>query len=112
VASGTSRAASRSHARHRDRQLLIREVHRPPWRRKLQAAYAHPTYADAKRALERLHRELWLHNESAALGLAEGLEETLTPHRLNVFPELGLNFKTTNLIESVMIRLEARTQGA
>lgn len=79
------------------------------WRRRLQAAYAHPSYADAKRALERLHRELRLVNESAAASLAEGLEETLTLHRLNVFPELGVSFKTTNLIESVMARLEAKT---
>jgi transposase-like protein len=80
------------------------------WRRKLQAAYAHPTYADAKRALARLVRELRLANESAAASLEEGLEETLTLHRLNVFPELGVSFKTTNLIESVMARLEARTR--
>lgn len=80
----------------------------PTWRRKLQAAYAHPTYADAKRALDRLQRELRLVNESAAASLAEGLEETL--HRLNVFPELGVSFKTTNLIESVMARLEAKTR--
>ena len=66
-------------------------------------------YADAKRALERLHRELRLVNESAAASLAEGLEETLTLHRLDVFPELGVSFKTTNLIESVMSRLEGRT---
>ena len=82
----------------------------PVWRRKLQAAYAHPAYADAKRALDRLHRELRVANESAAASLAEGLEETLTLHRLNVFPELGVSFKTTNLIESVMARLEARTR--
>ncbi len=82
----------------------------PTWRRKLQAAYAHASYADAKRALERLHRELRLVNESAAASLAEGLEETLTLHRLNVFPELGVSFKTTNLIESVMARLEAKTR--
>jgi putative transposase len=82
----------------------------PVWHRKLQAAYAHPTYADAKRALDRLHRELRLVNESAAASLAEGLEETLTLHRLGVFPELGVSFKTTNLIKSVMARLEAKTQ--
>lgn len=82
----------------------------PAWRRKLQAAYAHPTYADAERALERLQRELRLRNESAADSQAEGLDETLTLHRLNVFPELGVSFKTTNLIESVMSRLEARTR--
>ena len=82
----------------------------PVWRRKLQAAYAHPTYADAKRALDRLYRELKIVNESAAASLAEGLDETLTLHRLNVFPELGISFKTTNLIESVMSRLEAKTR--
>lgn len=79
------------------------------WRRKLHAAYAHPSYADAKRALQRLVRELHVLNASAAASLEEGLEETLTLHRLNVFPELGVSFKTTNLIESVMSRLEART---
>ena len=47
---------------------------------------------------------------SAARSLEEGLEETLTLHRLNVFPELGVSFKTTNLIESVMARVEARTR--
>lgn len=82
----------------------------PTWRRKLQAAWAHPAYADAKRALDRLHRELRLLNASAAASLAEGLEETLTLHRLGVFPELGVSFKTTNLIESVMARREAKTQ--
>lgn len=80
------------------------------WRRKLQAAYAHTSYADAKRALERLVRELALVNESAARSLEEGLEETLTLHRLGVFPELGISFKTTNLIESVMARVEAKTE--
>lgn len=82
----------------------------PTWRRKLQAAYAHPAYADAKRALERRYRELRLVNESAAASLAEGLEDTRTLHRLGVFPALGVSFKTTNLIESVMARLEAKTR--
>lgn len=82
----------------------------PVWRRKLQAAYAHPSYADAMRALQRLVKELRVVNESAARSLEEGLEETLTLHRLGVFPELGTSFKTTNLIESVMARVEARTR--
>lgn len=97
------------HKRENVLSYLAKQDH-PTWRRKLQAAYAHPSYADAKRALERLHRELRLVNESAAASLAEGLEETLTLHRLNVFPELGVSFKTTNLIESVMARLEAKTR--
>lgn len=79
------------------------------WRRKLQAAYAHPLYADAKRALQQVSRELTRVNVSAARSLAEGLEETLTLHRLGVYPELGLSFKTTNLIETIMARVEATT---
>jgi transposase-like protein len=80
------------------------------WRRKLQAAYAHPAFADAKRALQKLVTELAKINESAARSLEEGLDDTLTLHRLGVFPELGTSFKTTNLIESVMARVEAKTQ--
>ena len=81
----------------------------PTWRRKLQAAYAQPSYAAAKRVLTRLQHELQLRNASAAASLAEGLEETLTLHRLGVASELSVSFKTTNLIESVMARLEAKT---
>ena len=82
----------------------------PRWRRKLQAAYGHATHGDAKRALDRLYHELRVVNESAAASLAEGLDETLTLHRLAVFTELGISLKTTNLIESVMARLEAKTR--
>jgi len=96
------------HKRENVVSYLPKQDH-PTWRRKLQAAYAHPSYADARRALQRLTRELAVVNESAARSLEEGLDESLTLHRLNVFPELGVSFKTTNLIESVMARVEAKT---
>jgi transposase-like protein len=85
------------------------KAEQPRWRRRLQDAYGQATYRDAKDALLRVHRELRLRNASAAASLLEGLEETLTLHRLGVFPELGTSFKTTNLLESVMARVEART---
>jgi transposase-like protein len=72
-----------------------------PWRRKLQAAYERATYAEAKAALGRCRPELRLLNESAARSLDEGLEETLTLHRLGCFPQLGLSLKTTNCLESL-----------
>ena len=81
----------------------------PVWLRKLQAAYAQPASAAALATLSRLQRELRLLNASAAASLSEGLEETLTLHRLGVFRELGTSFKATNLIESVMARVEARS---
>lgn len=40
-------------------------------------------------------------NQSAVASLDEGLEETLTLHRLGVFEELGPSFKTTNCIENL-----------
>jgi len=79
------------------------------WRHKMQRAYEQPTYAEAKAALERLARELRTVNESAARSLAEGLEETLTLHRLGVAGELGRSFKTTNVLDSVMAQVEQRT---
>ena len=57
----------------------------PLWRRKLQAAYERPSYAEAKAALLRLRAELRLLNASAVQSLDEGFEETLTLHRLGVF---------------------------
>lgn len=43
------------------------------WRRKLQAAYEQPSYAQAKAALRRLEAELRLLNASAAKSLSEGV---------------------------------------
>ena len=40
-------------------------------------------------------------NRSAARSLQEGLEETLTLHRLEVFEEVGRSLKTTNSIENL-----------
>src|SRR6266478_3471094 len=51
---------------------------------KLNAAYATEDYEAAKLALNKLHRDLMDFNPSAARSLAEGLEETLTVHRLQV----------------------------
>lgn len=72
------------------------------WRRRLQKAYEKPTYEEATTALNRLKPELKLINESALASLEEGFEETLTLHRLGLFPHLGISLKTTNCIESVM----------
>jgi transposase-like protein len=71
------------------------------WRQRLQRAYERPTYEEAKKELLKLRAELEELNQSAARSLAEGLEETLTLHRLGVFASIGRSFKTTNCIESV-----------
>jgi len=75
------------------------------FRRKLQEAYEKPSYAEVVDALARIHKELRVLNQSAAASLEEGLEETLTLHRLGLFEKLGTSFKTTNVIESIQARL-------
>ena len=47
-------------------------------------------------------------NQSAAGSLAEGLEETVTLHRLGLFGVLGRSLKTTNGLESVNALVEER----
>lgn len=79
------------------------------FRKKLQSAYEEPTYEDAKKALNKVKKELSLINESAVRSLEEGLEETLTLHRLGLFEELGKSLKTTNCIESLMSQIGQRT---
>jgi len=95
------------------RENVLRYLTKPEqvrWRRKLRDAYAHGGYEDAKRALQRLVKELAVLNESAARSLEEGLEETLTLHRLNLPDALRRSLHTTNLIESVMAQIERKTQ--
>ena len=70
-------------------------------RRKMEAAYGKPTYAEAKAALDALKPGLKLMNQSALRSLEEGLEETLTLHRLGLMPMLKNSFRTTNCIENV-----------
>ena len=77
------------------------ESKRPAMRRRLQAAYEQPTEEKARAALGRARAELALMNQSAARSLDEGLEETLTLHRLGLAQELRLSFSTTNVIESI-----------
>ena len=63
-------------------------------------------YADAKRALERLHHELMHLNPSAARSLEEGFEETLTVHKLRVPDQLRRTLSCTNVIESAFSIVE------
>lgn len=76
---------------------------------KLTAAHHAPTYTEAKTALLKARKELGLVNQSAVASLEEGLEETLTLHRLGLFDKLGVSFKTTNVIESIQARIGQHT---
>ena len=93
---------------HKRRNVLdhLSEAQRPVVAKKLNAAYAREDYAAAKQALDTLHRELMELNPSAARSLGEGLEETLTVHRLHVPPQLRKSLASTNVIESAFSIVE------
>lgn len=76
------------------------EEYRDAVERKMVNAYQMTHYVDAKKALDRLHRELMDLNPSAARSLAEGMEETLTVHRIGIEGLLRVTLTTTNPIES------------
>lgn len=88
---------------HKQRNICehFADEQRTYWERKLSDAYDLLGYEEAKRALHQIHRELMGVNPSAARSLEEGLEETLTLHKLNVPVALRKTFRTTNPIESV-----------
>jgi transposase-like protein len=79
------------------------------WRGKLERAYAQPTCAEATAAFDALRVELRQLNESALRSLDEGLDETLTLHRLGVGAALRKTLATTNMLESVFSLVEQRT---
>jgi len=93
---------------HKKRNVVdhFPEEHQTDVKRKLQNAYAMAEYADAKGALQRLHRELMDLNPSAARSLEEGMEETLTVHKLRVPDPLRRTLCCTNVIESAFSIVE------
>src|SRR5207249_2583654 len=56
--------------------------------------------------LNQIHRQLMAVNPSAARSLEEGLDETLTVHRIGAPAELRRVLRTTNPIESAFSRVE------
>jgi putative transposase len=93
---------------HKRRNVLdhLPEDQKPLVAQKLNAAYAMENYDAAKLALNKLHRELMDFNPSAARSLAEGMEETLTVHKLQVPPQLRQTLASTNVIESAFSVVE------
>jgi putative transposase len=93
---------------HKRRNVLdhLTDEQRPAVAKKLNAAYALEDYAAAQQALNALHRELMDLNPSAARSLGEGMEETLTVHRLHVPIQLRKTLSCTNVIESAFSIVE------
>ena len=93
---------------HKRRNVLdhLTDEQKPVVAQRLNAAYALEDHAAAKQALNTLHRELMDLNPSAARSLGEGMEETLTVHRLHVPMQLRKTLASTNVIESAFSIVE------
>jgi len=93
---------------HKRRNVLdhLTDEQKPSVAKKMNAAYAMEDHAAAKLALTQLHRELMDLNPSAARSLEEGLEETLTVHRLHIPAQLRKSLASTNIIESAFSIVE------
>jgi putative transposase len=91
---------------HKERNVLghLPDRHQGTIRRALRAAWGMKTHADAKKALEQLASKLDGLSPGAAASLREGLEETITLHRLNVHEELRHVVQSTNAIENIFSR--------
>ena len=98
---------------HKRRNVLdhLTDEQKPSVAKRLNAAYALEDHAAAKLALEQLHRELMDINPSAARSLGEGLEETLTVHRLHIPLQLRKTLASTNVIESAFSIVERVCQN-
>lgn len=83
----------------------LRDAEKDIYRGKLQRAYSEPDYETTKMKLLQIRDELRKINYSAANSLEEGLEETLTLHRLGLVEELGKSLSTTNTIENLNSQL-------
>ncbi len=79
---------------------------RKDYQRRMSNAYALTNFAEAKAELEKLFRQLERVNPSAARGLEEGMEETLTVQRLGVGWLLRLTLASTNPIKSCLSTVE------
>ena len=87
------------HKRRNVKEHLPKSAQRD-YDRRIRNAYALTEYAAAKAELEKIFRQLERINPSAARSLEEGLEETLTVHRLGVGARLRQPLASTNPIES------------
>ena len=87
------------HKRRKVKEHLPKSAQRDTDRR-IRNAYAMTDYTAAKAELEKIFRQLERINPSAARSLEEGLEETLTVHRLGVGTLLRQTLASSNPIES------------
>lgn len=94
----------------RDVQAYVPFKMRDSIRKKLQAAYNTRSYEEASSRLQKVRSELGKY-EQAKSSLTEGLEDTLTLHKLKIWGGLKDTLRTTNVIESAFSTLRRHVRN-
>ena len=84
---------------------------RKRFRIQLQAAYNEKTFKAASQRLQKIRLQLLSVSEPAANSLTEGLDQTLTLHKLGITGGVRESLRTTNIIESTFARLRSNTKN-
>ena len=92
---------------HKRENILsyLNEKDQKYYRTRINKAYHSECYDDAKQQLLAIKHELEIKNVSVARSLEDGLEETLTLHRLELHELFSKSFSTTNCIENLNSQL-------
>lgn len=92
----------RCHWHKRENVLkYLNENKQDHYRRRINKAYRTDDYDEARKLIKEIIADLKTDNLSASRSMAEGLEETLTLHRLELIEDFRRSFATTNCIESL-----------
>jgi len=76
------------------------------YRRRINQAYRSDDYDQARKLIKEIINDLKSDNLSASRSMEEGLEETLTLHRLGLIENFRRSFATTNCIENLNSQIE------
>ncbi|MBX9671141.1 MAG: transposase [Candidatus Obscuribacterales bacterium] len=95
----------------RDVEAYLPVKDRHKFRLRIQGAYNTRSYREASKRLQAIRSDLSLLSEQAVRSFIEGLEDTLTLHKLGIWGGLRDSLKTTNIIESAFSTLRRKTSN-
>lgn len=76
------------------------------YRKRINQAYRTDDYEEARNLIKEISADLKTDNLSASRSMEEGMEETLTLHRLGLIEDFRRSFATTNCIENLNSQIE------
>ncbi len=104
---GSYAVIHRCHWHKRENVLkYLSENKQDHYRRRINQAYRTDDYDEARKLIKEIITDLKTDNLSASRSMEEGLEETLTLHRLGLIEDFRRSFATTNCIENLNSQIE------